>query len=261
MVQLLDIGGVLSRTQIKKEEVISLEALNLADYLLNGALKIARPGNGHNAEVALVWASTHGLDGIDRDISFALQQVAPGFRDVGEAIARSLVIAGSHLSGCKVAQELRPRLFCVPDDNGVRVRLSLVGNERRVYSTNDHRHTHLSQLAREIVDTRSIRRNTGDADNIGIDCLNVQLLDPFIDDTDLSIQLLWHERSQGRQGKRCVSERFTEDSTFAVHWRLGHEKGDFHDFLPPVDAPCVQAGEETGVPFGEGPREQDEYAI
>src|SRR5438094_77765 len=92
-------------------------------------MEVSRPGDRHHTEVAFIRATAYRLHGVERDIPFSLQQVAPGLRDVGEAIARFLIVARLHLPCRKVAQELWPRLFCIADDDGVRVRLSLFGNK------------------------------------------------------------------------------------------------------------------------------------
>src|SRR5260370_5341989 len=112
------------------------EPFDLADDLSNWSLEIARPCHRYHTEVALVRASAHRLHRIDGDVALFLQQVAPGFGNVGEAVARTLVIARLQLPCGEISQEARPRLLRVPDHDGIRVWLRLSSHQPPAYPPN-----------------------------------------------------------------------------------------------------------------------------
>ena len=85
--------------------------------------------------------------------------------------------------------------------------------EERAALDDSSRRAGLAQLARKLVYAGSIRSDTGNANDIGINGFKIEFLDSLIDETNLGMQLLWNKGCQERwyDGDQELGKEISEE--------------------------------------------------
>ena len=92
------------------------------------------------------------------------------------------------------------------------MRLRVVGDQCHVRPAQHDRDAAASQAIGELVRAHGRAGDHRQADQVGLDLLRVDVLDPLVETDDLRVQLRRDQGRQGRQGERHVAERPPEDA-------------------------------------------------
>src|SRR6266581_7897834 len=91
----------------------------------------------------------------------------------------------------------------------------------------DNRNAALAKLRGNFVRARRSAGDRGDADEIGLDAVRMNLFDAFVDDMNLCGNLGRNQRSQRRQRERRVSHRLLPDAAaMSIQRTARTEKND-----------------------------------
>ena len=107
------------------------------------------------------------------------------------------------------------------------MRQGVLGHERHVRPAEHHRNAPLAKPPRQLIGPHGRAGDHRQTDQIGLDRLGNDLLDPLVDQPHLGSQLLGHQGREGRQGQRHVAQRFLEDAApVPVERTLGGDQDD-----------------------------------
>ena len=225
--------AVGDQVQVDEDQLAAAVPADVGHDVGDGLLqRLATPRGGHDAEVAVVDAPTRRLEHGIGDVPVRRQQVAAGERLVGQIEVRRLVVPRSQLPGGEVAEQPRPRFLGVPDDDCIRVRPGVVGDERDVRPAKDDGDALRPEPGRQLVRPRGGAGDDGQADQVHVEPVG-HVGDPLVDQRQLGVQLRRHQRRQRGQRERLVPERPLEDpAAVAVQRPLGRDQRDAQPAAP-----------------------------
>ena len=156
-------------------------------------------------------AAARRFENVCSRIATGGHQVTPRPGSSGQAQIGRLVIARLEVAADKVAQQFRPGIFGITDNDRIRMRLGVVGCERYVRSAHDNLDATLSKTRRNLVGALRRSGNNGNTDEVNVD-IQRDILDAFVIQGELVFDLVRNQCRQRRQCQRRIPQGLAEDT-------------------------------------------------
>ena len=141
----------------------------------------------------------------------ARQKIAAGKGTVCKVKSGRLVVARLQLAVGKITQQLRPGIFGVADDDGIGVRLGVVGNERYVRPAEHDRDAALPKMIGQFISAHRRAGDDGQPNEVGIK-IKRHIGNAFIEQLQINGNFRRNQRRQRGQRQRLVAQRFFPDA-------------------------------------------------
>ena len=199
--------------EIEKNDPPGAHLAQVRDDVAHRLLQRPRtPGRRHDAELALEDAPAGRFDGVADVHHAALVEIAPGERQALEFQSGTLIVAALHAAGDEVLQQPRPRFLGISDDDAVGMVDGFLGDQRRVHAAEDHRDVPVPESPRQLVRARRGSGNDGDADQIGVNRVWIDVVHALVEQRDIGRNLRRDQGCQRRQRQRRVAHRPLPDA-------------------------------------------------
>src|SRR5687768_14652004 len=121
--------------------------------------RLASPSRGYDAEVAAMHAAARRLENVAREEMPARKQISTRKRTSADLQPGRLIVARLEFARRKFAQQLRPGVFGVTNDNRIGARLRVLGNERHMRTAEHDRDSTPAKMIGELVRPRGCAGN------------------------------------------------------------------------------------------------------
>ncbi len=161
--------------------------------------------------------------------AFPAQEAARQRLELREIDLGPRVVAGQRIPRGVIAEELRPRLECLPRDDRVGMQPRLVGQERRVDSPDHDVRPPLPEIVGVGIGPVRGARDARDAHDIGVDAIERHFFHALVVYLDLGHERFRHQFGEGHHRHRGISEEQREGArSMAIDSRPRKDEGDLH---------------------------------
>ena len=209
------------------------------------------PRDGHDAELATVDAPAGGFEDVAGEEMLARQQVSARKGPAADLEAGCLVVARLESAGGEIAQELRPGVLGVADDDGVGVRGGVIGDERDMRSAEDDGEAAAAEMIGERVGADGGAGDHGEADQVRVE-VERDVGDALVDEAHVGGDIGRDEGGERRECQGLVAEGFFPDAAaVAVERAFG---GNEDDLQARADGRRRRREAHDGIVDGRRPR-------